>query len=125
MAYDAAVILPNDVILTSPKMVTEYRTTIEQAGSAVVVCASPLVEPFVGDETLVGWIFDWGRVEGMPINRKAWALYGRSPLFGPVVIACDSGRPIPDRVIDMIGQPIDTWVPDDVRAKMTAVEMEL
>lgn len=35
------------------------------------------------------YVHDWGKVIELPINRRAWALYGGSPIYGPAVLARD------------------------------------
>lgn len=35
------------------------------------------------------YVDDWGKVKDLPINRRAWALYGGSPIYGPAVLARD------------------------------------
>lgn len=66
-------------------------------------------------------LHEWGRLLRLPVNRKAWALYGRSPLVGPVWVATDDRAPLSDRWIEIISRPIEQWVPADVLQAMTRV----
>ena len=79
----------------------------------VVTCAAPMLPPGV----FVGWIDDFG-AQDLPLNMKAWALYGRSSIFGPMILGMDSGGPVPAHVIDMLNEPIEAWVPAETVAYM-------
>lgn len=76
----------------------------------VVVLRSPWYDERVlpdGAPPLVGVIYDWGRDLGLPLNVKAWALYGRSPICGPMWIALDSEddgrrRPLPPGLLSAV-----------------------
>lgn len=68
-------------------------------------------------------IDDWGATKGLPVNAKAWALYGRSPLVGPVFVGLDSNDDgtrddLPDEFIDLIASP--EFPPSDLRERMAA-----
>lgn len=88
----------------------------------VVAChLAPILQEHL-PPTFVMVIDDFG-AEDMPINYKAWALYGRSPIYGNGYFAYDSEetggrRDLPESLIDTIAQPIDTWVDAGVIAHM-------
>lgn len=65
---------------------------------------------------LVGVIHDWSRTNHMPLNVKAWALYNRSPICGPMYVALDSddagGRgPLPHGLLAALHHPRFPVVP--------------
>lgn len=64
----------------------------------------------------VGVVSDWGRVDQLPINWKAWALYGRSVICGPMFIGRDDREPIDDELIEWI----DNETFDEMRPAMAA-----
>jgi hypothetical protein len=94
----------------------------EFSHSSVVVCRdAPILAEF-SSGLFVMVIDDFG-AEDMPLNPKAWALYGRSPIFGTAFFAYDSyegnGRPdLPDAMIDRITEPLEAWVDARVIAYM-------
>jgi hypothetical protein len=47
-------------------------------------------------------IDDWGATKRLPINRRAWALYGGSPIYGLAVLSCDVGFPIDDEILALV-----------------------
>lgn len=52
-----------------------------------------LLNPICGPGMTVGYVDDFGYSNpSYEINRKAWALYGRSPVVGPMVVGADDGR---------------------------------
>lgn len=63
-----------------------------------------LVHPLMGS-ILVGYIDDYGLRNQRPLNEKAWALYGRSPIVGPMYVRTDDGSPLPDDFIEKISSP--------------------
>jgi hypothetical protein len=85
----------------------------------VVVLAAPFLPPGL----YVGFIHDWGKVIGLPLNRPAWALYGRSPIFGPMFVKRDDDGPLDPALCDMLEQgaipsldterAMDAWLADD------------
>lgn len=67
---------------------------------------------------LVIVVHEWGVLLRLPINVKAWSLYGRSPVCGPAFLAYDVGQyPLPAKWIETMRGPAD-WVPDSVLARM-------
>lgn len=56
-------------------------------------------------ETHVMHIDDWGRAKGLALNRRAWALYGGSPVYGTAVLSTDSGQPLERRTISAVTAP--------------------
>lgn len=78
------------------------------------------------DVPLVGAVHEWGCMIDLPVNPKAWSLYGRSPLVGPAFFALDldytlDDRPaLPDEWLTAIeGDPV--WITPDVMGRMRAV----
>lgn len=47
-------------------------------------------------------IDDWGKTKELPLNRKAWALYGGSPIYGLAVLSADSGGPLDQHVVTLV-----------------------
>lgn len=87
----------------------------------VVTCRAPI---FQG--SLVGVIDDWGRVNGLPLNRKAWACYGRSPIFGPMFLAHDQDddghrEPLDPALIALLRLPVESIVPAHIITLMDEV----
>lgn len=92
-------------------------------GSDVVVLHAPML-PTAADPW-VGFIDDWGMVKHRPINMKAWALYGRSPIYGPMVLRNDDpSTPIPAEFIRMICLDVESWVPFDTLHRMYDIVRE-
>lgn len=86
----------------------------------VVTCRNPFVS-----EVSVGVVHDWGAVGGMPLNEKAWALYGRSPIFGPMFYSLDSPyAPLPDDLVAMLLSDED-WIDPRVRAEMVRIVAQM
>lgn len=84
----------------------------------IVTCRAPFYDGF-----LVGAIDDWGRTKGMPLNRKAWAAYGRSPIYGPMFLAHDQDEAghrvhLDDALVALLHQPLDEIVRPEVLARM-------
>lgn len=71
--------------------------------------------------TTVFVVHEWGRLMGLPVNVKAWSMYGRSPLCGPVWVAADGCEsPLSDRWVDVMrGKPL--WINATVRSTMASV----
>lgn len=83
-----------------------------------------LRSPFTNDDTYIGIGADWARVEGEPLNVKAWALYGRSPICGPMYVALDSNEdgpalrdPLPEPFVSMLTSD-DDWIGSRLRERM-------
>jgi hypothetical protein len=54
----------------------------------------------------VMYVDDWGMTSGLPINRKAWALYGRSPIHGDALLKRDDEEgPLGQDVIALVLDP--------------------
>jgi hypothetical protein len=63
---------------------------------------------------LVGVIHDWGRTNHMPLNVKAWALYARSPLCGPVYVGNDGSTtrpPLHPQLLAALRNPAFPFIP--------------
>lgn len=79
----------------------------------VVAVGHPGLEPRA-------WIMavdDFGASKQLPINRNAWAMYGRSPICGPAVFWSDNRDPIPEAVEELVrgaaeplGHIMDVWL---------------
>jgi hypothetical protein len=91
----------------------------------VVAChIAPILEDYM-PPMFVMVIDDFG-AEDMPINYKAWALYGRSPIYGNAYFAYDASsdadatqRPdLPDVLVETVTQNLDLWVDEPVIAGM-------
>jgi hypothetical protein len=109
-------------IETDAAVVAEFQKAINDEGTDVVTLTSPSMAAYRSPhDPWVGWIFDWGKTMGLPVNRKAWALYGRSPIYGPMLIATDHRAPLPDEFLEIIAKPIEEWVPAEVLARMEEV----
>lgn len=64
--------------------------------------------------TLVGFIADFGATAGEPLNPKGWALYGRSPVHGTIVVGFDAADPanrpnLPDAFVKLLESPVADW----------------
>jgi hypothetical protein len=71
---------------------------------------------FPEDDIHVGFVHDFGAMNGMPINRVAWSCYGRSPVFGPMYVQNDERTPIDPAII----ATIEAGVPADLAVVMDA-----
>jgi len=122
---------PNGEVI---RMDESVRDLLDVAGRAldatldVVTMHSNGVTPFPagGDDYLVGCVDEWGRSKGLPLNLKAWALYGRGPLVGPCFVAYDNdgahGRPeLPDAFIESVSYPVEDWLPAQYRKAMRSI----
>jgi hypothetical protein len=77
---------------TDGRVVTELAARPERTAAAfigtehlsVVTCHHPALAG-----THVLYVDDFGLTLGRPLNRKAWALYGGSPIYGPAVLLRD------------------------------------
>lgn len=81
--------------------------------------------PFPDDvdaRRLVAMVNEFGRANELPVNVKAWSLYGRSPIFGDAFLAYDQDEDgtraaLPDEWIDAItGDPV--WISPTTRDAM-------
>jgi hypothetical protein len=98
------------------------RASEEFASTSCVAC---VLAPFLRELGVFVMVIDDFGAEDMPINMKAWALYGRSPIFGTAFFGYDSdeggGRSdLPESLIDMVSQPIESWVDAPIIAHMKA-----
>ena len=62
-----------------------------------------LTNPVFDPDTFVGIVEDYS-FNARPLNIKGWVLYGRSPLFGPMFVGRDDGRPISRYVLSWLDQ---------------------
>lgn len=74
---------------------------------------------------LVMCVHQWSTLEGFPVNVKAWALYGRSPILGPAFVAFDGvdtiRSPLPDEWVHRVMAPWLVWVPSHVLLDMETI----
>lgn len=54
------------------------------------------------DRVYVLFLGDFSALDGSPLNRRAWALYGGSPIYGMCVLGADDREPIAEHVVDMV-----------------------
>lgn len=95
--------------------------TDEHRHTSVVVCAGPVVD---GRPLHVMFIDDFG-AEDQPINRKAWALYGRSPIYGVALLGLDGDAgELADDLVELLAKPLDEWpmIPPQALAALTGDE---
>jgi hypothetical protein len=76
------------------------------------------------DEILVGWIDDLGRYKPLPLNKKAWALYGRSPIVGTMFVADDYGSDLRDLLIERLRAPFEDLTTEGLRLAMVQMAGE-
>lgn len=76
------------------------RTLLQTASLDVVIARA------LGRERLyVMYIDDWGMTKELPINRRAWALYGASPIYGLAVLCADDQGLIEDELVELVSEP--------------------
>lgn len=71
--------------------------------STVVLLHAPFLTGFH-----VGIVDDFGAAD-LPINRKAWALYGGSPIYGPMFVGSDATGHVDPTLAELIERGIDKW----------------
>lgn len=107
---------------------TGGSTVLSLIGAAVLL-GDTLRPHEDGPYVFVGWVAEWGRIDRLPLNVKAWALYGRSPICGPMVVALDgepggNRQPLPELFVEALLSDRD-WVTPELRANMRgALEQE-
>lgn len=85
----------------------------------VVHCTCPLLPEH---RLWVGIVDDFG-AQDQPLNRKAWALYGRSPIYGTMFLGRDDGGSITPALIAVLAEPLEHWpVPDTALAILNGPE---
>lgn len=65
----------------------------------------------------VGWIHDFGAVIPLPVNRKAWILYGGSPIYGTMFVAADDRGPLDEEFVRVLLSDED-WIGPEFNAAM-------
>jgi hypothetical protein len=65
----------------------------------VVVLHAPFLPT---DPPYVGFVHDWGKTLGHPLNRPAWSLYGRSPIYGTMFVKSDDDGPLDPALCDAL-----------------------
>lgn len=78
-----------------------------------------------GARLIVIAVHQWGRNMDLPVNRKAWGLYGLSPLCGPAFVALDTDdegyrADLDEDFIAQLRAPA-TWLTADVTRRMEAI----
>lgn len=89
----------------------------------IVTLGSPELQPY--GETFVGAVDDFGFDKRLGVNVKAWALYGRSPIYGTMFVAVDStdyetSPPLPYGIVELLLSDVD-WIGDRIRGYMAKV----
>lgn len=96
----------------------EFAWTAGQAEfdhTTVVTCGAP----FVGQSVHVLVLDDFGAAD-LPLNRKAWGLYGRSPIYGPVFVGRDDGDEVDEELAATVEAAIGDWpIPSHVAELLT------
>lgn len=91
----------------------------------VVTCAAPWLSDTI---PFVGAVHEWGVDMGLPLNPKAWLLYGRSPIVGPMLFGYDQDdagdRPdLPAELVETMRKPLREIVSADVIDRMLTVAL--
>lgn len=122
MSTKAVLIRPDGTVIATESLAEAERSRLEMVGSSVVMLRSPLARHFGGDPVpYVGWVDEYGEVKQLPVNRKAWALYGRSPIYGTMVVRNDLHTNLQPGFINTITKPIEDWVDVDVLVRMEEI----
>ena len=88
--------------------------------TSVVTCRAPVLAPYMdGDFVIfVGVIDDFG-AQDQPLNEKAWACYGRSPIYGTMFLGIDGGSSVGlTELTATLTRSIEDWVDAAVLAIM-------
>lgn len=80
--------------------------------SAPLLAAWPADPDGVGDEdeddnVWLGMVHEWGYRLGLPLNHRAWMLYGRSPVFGPMWMMSATRNQVRPGVFERVPMPDD------------------
>lgn len=76
--------------------------------TTVVTCSCPMLPVIPGDVPWVMVVDDFG-AQDAPLNRKAWALYGRSPIYGVAFVGRDDDGPVTQGLFNVVKREIDQW----------------
>ena len=69
-----------------------------------------LQNPICGSgRVTVGVSHDFGIREGLALNRKAWVLYGGSPIYGPMFVGDDDHRELDAHFVETLLGDTD-WI---------------
>lgn len=101
--------------------ILETATQLVAEWTSVVVLTCPLLG-IDGEGMHIGIIDDFG-AQDRPQNPIAWALYGRGPIFGPMILARDDGRDLSDELIEMIRLPLIQWPWEDPQHAQRVAEL--
>lgn len=76
--------------------------------TTVVACHCPMLPVIAGDVPWVMVVDDFG-AQDAPLNRKAWTLYGRSPIYGTAFLGRDDDGPVNTGLFNVVKRDIDQW----------------
>lgn len=112
-------VLPSDIDGSGIEIVTAMRCPCPK--EHVPLPTLPIGAP----ESLVIAVKDFGRRDGEPINLKAWALYARSPIVGPVLVCWDLDDDgyrgdLTDEWIERMSGQVD-WLEPEVAVRMAGI----
>lgn len=102
----------------------------EEANKYFPICSVVTLAPKVEGRLLtfgaplVGWIDDVGRFKPLSINKKAWVLYGRSPIVGTMFVCDDSGADLKEYLINYLEADVDIWTTEGLREAMSKLAAE-
>jgi len=69
----------------------------------------------MGEPTHVGVVHDFSRTKGMALNHKAWALYARGPICGPMYLWRDDGADLDADDLARLRAPFREMTANDPR----------
>lgn len=93
-------------LVIHPTGPVETHDTPPGALAEQVIAGPPTVitchHPALTGRTHVLFLGDFSALDGSPLNRRAWALYGGSPVHGTVVLAADDRQPLDPDVVALV-----------------------
>lgn len=107
-------------VLLSPDGTVREYTDLRQAKTefAENYEVVSLHHPMFASTLHVGMVGAYSALDGSELNRKAWALYGGSPIYGPMLMFPDDGTSIAAEVATaLLG---NEWLTPDIEASMDA-----
>lgn len=91
--------------------------------TSVLHCRAPFLDD--GSHAVYVGIIEDFSAQDMPLNRKAWALYGGSPIYGPMFFGRDETGYVTGEIADMVRSPITEWrIPDEAIEVITTMVPE-